>query len=239
MNDNYYEEMIQEVNQLVESKKIDLALLKIEQELKMPYIPSDTEIMLNELASDLKGLINHSYSLSQIEVEELLQSNNLQKQLKAIDYLKECNCLNYIEVIQEFFNVNKSLNLQALLIDTLINQQINYEFKINYNDLKIDFNPRYIENSYETEGFIKCNELLNDMLSNDNPSFLKLCIDMLNVESFLLLPMAIDYDESLNYCMSIIRYVAKSLGDDTLYDNIKSVEGNDKIKFVDLLCEIV
>ena len=236
MNDNYYEEMIDEIRSFIDENKIELARFKIQQELKMPYIPNDIEILLNDLLKDANSKVELEYSLSQSQVEQLILSDNLAKQLKGVDYLKQCNCLNFIDIIQQFFNTNKSLNLQGLMIDTLINQQINYEFIIDNEKIKIEFNPRYIESSYETDGFIKSYEILNELLGNDNPSFLKLCLDMLNVESFLMLPFAIDEDEAINYCLSIIEYVAHSLGDMAIYDNIKGVPNYNKCKNVELLC---
>ena len=46
---NYYDEIIDEIKQLITDGQNDLAYSKILNELNMPYIPSDIEKKLQEL----------------------------------------------------------------------------------------------------------------------------------------------------------------------------------------------
>ena len=62
------------------------------------------------------------------------------------------------------------------------------------------------------EGVIKAVELLRELYENDNPSFLNLCLDILAKECYLMLPMAVDEEDSLDLCLAVVHYVYQANG---------------------------
>ena len=67
---NYYDEIIDEIKQLITDGQNDLAYSKILNELNMPYIPSDIEKKLQELYQEVKFVNRKTKVFDDERIEE-------------------------------------------------------------------------------------------------------------------------------------------------------------------------
>ncbi len=220
MTSNYYQDFFEEVKEITK-KDAKQALMKIQHELSMPYIPLEVEKKLLELQSDLNSsLVKNSFIIDLESIDEGLESDQQEQQLKAIDALSHVSCRDYLEAIQCYFNRVPHENLQALLIDILIEQQINHEFDITHRGNSITFIPCYIEQAAETDGFIDAKGYLVSWFEQENPSYLSLCMQVLIEETFLMLPLSYASDEALMLALSAVHKVSNSMDDLSQFDSL-------------------
>ena len=133
-------------------------------------------------------------------------------EIAALNQLQKANLRNYTELIQQVFDTHHDLTMESLLISMMIEQQINESFHLTRDGLDIEFVPAALEYPLESEGVIKAVELLREWYENDNPSFLNLCLDILAKECYLMLPMAVDEEDSLDLCLAVVHYVYQANG---------------------------
>lgn len=221
MNKSFYTETQMEIQALMEQKKYDEAKQKILNELSMPYIPAFFE---EELKSYLKEIKAEEKDIKFLSAEDIIEglSGNDAMQLQAINALNQMNCRQFIDEIQHYFNSKPHPNLQALLIDTLIDQQLMDEFTVFQNDVEITFMPRYVEKPSDTDGFIEAEKCFESWFGNDDPSFVELCRQYLIQETFLMLPLAYEEDEGLLLAISIVEAVSASLDDGASFASLKA-----------------
>ncbi len=213
MKNDYYQEIIQDIEEKMQSNPQEAKRL-IENELSMPYIPMDIEHRLLECQRSLRALMNNnSFHINLECIEEYLLSDDQHKQLKAIETLNRCNAREYSEAIQKYFDSKPHLNLQALMIDTLISQQIRDEYQVSHQGQEIHFIPCYIERADETDGFVQAEILLNKWYGSDNPSFYKLCMQIVMQKTFLMLPLAYEDQEAQMLALSAVHEVSNSMDD--------------------------
>ena len=118
------------------------------------------------------------------------------------------------------------------MIETLIDQQISNEFRILYEGQEIVFIPRYAEKPQDTEGFVEAKRLLSKWFESSNPSFMKLCEQLLIQECFLMLPMAYDFMEAESLALSIVESVSNLLDEgETMNELMKDLGIQDFMKF--------
>lgn len=221
MNKSFYTETQMEIQALMEQKKYDEAKQKILNELSMPYIPAFFE---EELKSYLKEIKAEEKDIKFLSAEDIIEglSGNDAMQLQAINALNQMNCRQFIDEIQRYFDSKPHPNLQALLIDTLIDQQLMDEFTVFQNDVEITFMPRYVEKPSDTDGFIEADKCFESWFGNDDPSFVELCRQYLIQETFLMLPLAYEEDEGLLLAISIVEAVSASLDDGASFASLKA-----------------
>lgn len=187
---NYYDELIQNLEALLKDKKYDEALTIIKNELNLPYIPSEIESKFNKYLLDIKEATYALKSLTDEDINTYL-NNSYEKQLLAVDELSRKNLRDYIDIVEGYLKSNGFKNAKALLIDSLIRQEINYEFEYVNDSLLIKFNPSKLENIEETDGFKTAYALIEDNYLKD-PSKAQMGIELLYKEALLSLPNQID-----------------------------------------------
>lgn len=187
---NYYEELIKNIEDLLNNKKYDEAKSIIDNELNLPYVPKEIEEKLNQYLLIIKDATFALKLLSDEEIEAYLKDNET-KQLIAVDELSKRNLRDYIDVIYEYLKDDGYINAKALLIDSLIRQEINYEFEYVNNCSLIKFNPSKLEVIEKTDGFNTAYTLIEENYLKD-PSKAHMGIELLYKEALLSLPNQID-----------------------------------------------
>lgn len=213
---NYYEEMLEKIVQLMNDSEYNNALEIIKEELKMPYIPNDIEIKLNQLEKECQSIQKQNDKVSfQMDDEEITTYlyGTKDKQLKACDYLNSLNLRNYSEIVNDYLSNNPDPMAQALLIDSLIDQEISYEVSCVVDNEDITFIPRYIEKAVESDGFIEAKNFIENEFENDNPSMAKMCMQLLIQEAYLHSPINFEENEGAILAYSIIIEVYEMLQD--------------------------
>ncbi len=225
---NYYQETIKRIEELIDEKNYDLAKSLIEEELRMPYIPSDVLETLEALNCEIKISQKGNESLRKLSDEEIREYLFLDdfSQYLAVYNLKDQNLRNYISEIKKYLSKSLNKHCSAIIIDELIRQEINDEFEYTLNGQTITFNPRYIEPFEDLDSFKLAHQLLSDEMENDNPSMYEMSKKILVEEFYLNLPMHFDELE-IEYLIHSIIYYIYGLFDENLklkYQNKHSID---------------
>lgn len=188
---NYYDELIENIDKLVIEDKLDEAQRIIENELSLAYIPREIEEKLNKYLSDIKASKIAYNRLTDEEIEAYLKSD-FEHQLLAINELCKKNIRDYIDICDIYLkNKDSYPNAKAILIDTLIRQEINYEFTYVNDSSLLKFNPKNLKVIEETDGFKLADKLLYENYLKE-PSKYNIGIELLYKDSLLTLPNEID-----------------------------------------------
>lgn len=183
------------------------ALFLIEEELRMPYIPLDFEKKLSALKKECEAdrkLTNKQ--LSEEELEAYLKADSY-RQLIAVNQLNEQNLRANLALVEQFLlRPDGNNNAKALLINSLISQEIQTEVKLFKDGLVYSFIPRYIEPIEYSDGYEAAMTLFTQVFVQ-NPALKKMAEELLINECFLYLPLSYDENEGILLADKIILYV--------------------------------
>lgn len=190
---NYYVEMINEIEEIIASGKYELALIKIEQELKAPYVPKDVLNKLENLLKTVKSFGSaKKLQITQYNIDEFLFSNEIKKQLLAINFLKNSDVCQYMDLISEYFKDSKyNDELKQMLLVVLINKKNKTKLLINFSFKSYWVKPSEIIDFFENESISKIVENL-ELKYQFNPSFLNIGLELLNLIYIKKMPNQID-----------------------------------------------
>ena len=208
---NYYQELIVNIKKNIDNMELDNALIKINEELKMPYVPKEIIEELNELLVTIKNLKidNHKSKLYQIEdIEKMLEGDDI-NQLIGINILTEKNLREYHELINDYFSKGTNNQAKSILIDALIRQEINQTYYIRKDDMDMEFNPRYCECIEDTDSFQLAYAKIKDLYESNYPSYLKIGFDLLVKQYYEALPMTFCEDEVYELVSNIDKEITK------------------------------
>lgn len=222
MNYNYYDEIYSKINELFEAGAIAEAQKLLNDELNVPYVPKDFEERLKSLQKKFpKEQAEKKFSLTDQQLEDYLKDDAV-KQMIAVDYLNTLNLRNYLDIVNEYLaSQDGDKNAKALLIASLIEQDINEEVNLYKDGLVITFIPRYAEPVVYTDGFNSGLEFLKDIFANDNPSMYELGFNLLTRICYLNLPFGYETAEGEALAKSIVLY---------LYDCFNETEAKEVFK---------
>lgn len=201
----YYEELIESIENYINNKDYDSAYRLIYDELKMPYVPNDIEEKLSKYLADLKRSDYRQKAISDDDIGTYLLGD-YEHQLIACSELNNKNLRDYIDICECYLKSDGFANSKALLIDSLIRQEINYEFTYVNGSLLLKFNPKNLVPIEENTEYIKCNTMLENYFIKD-PSKYHLSIELLYKEALLTLPMSINCKDTTN---KIIKYIEEA-----------------------------
>lgn len=224
--DTYYEEILKEVNKLIAAHDYKEAYAILEDELAMPYIPMESEsamiALYNECRSELQlNKVERNYDDE--DIEQLLMGS-LEEQLMAVELLKKSNLRQHVKEVEQCLCANPHILVRSLLIEAMMDQNIAEEIHMTYEEMEITFLPCYIEAPMKAEGAVIAVNLLCDWWENEDPTFLKMCIDSLIKELYLRLPFNLEEDEGLPMAMAIVEYVCMAGNDKETYTIFKEAK---------------
>lgn len=212
---NYYKNMLNEVEELLNEEKYQEAKVIVDEELKMPYVPKEVLEQLESFRLIIQSNVLVNTPLKVLSEDEML--DNLFKddiaQYQAVNNLKDKNLRNYIDVIGKYLNLGKNKYTSAILIDELIRQEINHEFTYN-NCQELVFNPYYLEKLEDSDGFIYGINKLVDTLESNDPTLYEMSKSLYLEESYLYLPNYYEIEDSEILVHSIICYLYKSINEE-------------------------
>lgn len=230
---NYYEEILDEIKQLIDNGQNDLAYSKILNELNMPYIPSDIEKKLQELYQEVKFVNRKTKVFDDDRIEEYLRHND-ESTLLAIDRLAKLNVRNYLKSIKNFLINDPNKYAAGLLIDILIEQNINDEIEFHKDGVVYNFIPSYLTSCKDNKAYSIAYDHLAKWLEN-NPSYLKMADQLLIQQMFLALPLCIETDEAIELAYSILYKVCELMDDLDTFSIISKTFGLNYLKKFDIM----
>jgi len=205
---SYYDEFFKKIDELIVCNENVKAVSLLEEELNMPYVPSDILIKLKEYYAKLNVDDVKLNKLSDEQITSYLKMDE-QHQLFAVNELNERNLRNYLDIVNEYLSIEGYINAKVLLIDSLIRQEISEEIIYNQNGLEYKFIPRYVLLVEESDGYTSGKKYINEYFLKD-PSKAKMALDLLYKELMLKLPISLDAFEGLEEAKKIIEYVIKA-----------------------------
>lgn len=224
MND-FYRELIDEIECLIADECFNEARNKIDRELKMPYVPRDVEEHLIKLRKNILCDSDVKTKLVDMDEAKLLEglSGDLNDALMMVEFLKNHNIRNYLNAITSYLSHKPNPNVRAMLISLLVNQQVSDEITLDYDGMEVTFVPSYVDLGEDSDGLMECYDILDEWLLSDNPTLCKMCKDVVTLEYQYRLPFDISDDEVLLVCKAALKYVCE-LNDDIAYFNGLSEE---------------
>lgn len=217
---DYYKQMIEQVSKLMNEGDYGEAFKLLEEELAMPYIPSDSEPILVDLFNQCRSQLNASKpakTMNLEDVESLLQGS-VDEQFAAVELLRGSNIRKYLDVVSSYLKDSPHYFVACLLIEVMIEQQIQEELLMNKDGLDVRFTPCYVEMPMDSDGVSEAVQIIRDYFEDDNPTFVQMCIEVLVKEAYLRLPFNIDSDESVPLALAISEYVFKAYGESDAFE---------------------
>lgn len=199
---NYYQSLLNDIDILIKSKDYIKAKKLIDDELSMAYIPQDVNKQLHDYL-DMLPIDSHVQSVGIVEIENWLFGNDYLLSIEAINYLNDLNLNNFLDKISEWLLRLKDRYLIGLIIMILMKQNIDFTFKLERDDLEIEFNPFYLEFPHESDAYSLISQKLIDICGHDT-NLLKVALDNLVLEVVMLLPFNIDIAEVDLYLNALI-----------------------------------
>jgi len=202
---NYYDELITKIEELINAEQYEQAKNIIDNELTMAYIPRDIEEKLKGYLCNINLETRRNDSLDDEKIEKYLFLDD-SHQLLAVDQLNNKNLRDYIDLCNKFLISNGNRNAKALLIDSLIRQEINEEINLIIDGMEYHFIPKYIIPFEQSDGYLACDKLLSEFYLKD-PSKLIMAKQLLFKEAMLNLPINIEKEEAPVICDKITKYI--------------------------------
>ena len=223
MEKNYYEELLETLQECMERAEYQKAKELIDEEFRMPYIPMDVEKKLseyrNEIMFQLKGETSTSFSFE--EIVDML-NGTLEEQAAAIGYLENVNLRSYMDVLQDYLKEEHPRLLKSMVISQMIAQQISSEVEMKEGGMTYSFIPMTLEDVTDTDGYNIAEKLIEDTLERDNPSAARIARTLLLEVCYNKLPENFEEEEGEYLAYSCIRKTLLSLGAEDLWDDFVS-----------------
>lgn len=153
---NYYEELIEKLENLIKDNKNTEVLKILNEELSLPYVPKEYEEKFHQLL--LEVLPEKQTKKSFFSRDELITLINEHKKydvsflLDISNGFNEYNWIGYEKQIQDIFDLkNLDNKIKCSIYNSLVIQNIDYDFLIN----NIKLNPFKNKTIFETNFAIK------------------------------------------------------------------------------------
>ncbi|MBH8623285.1 DUF3196 family protein [Spiroplasma sp. hyd1] len=208
---NYYDELINEIEELIDNSNYNDALTKLKTELTIPYIPQNIEKKLETLLKEVNAKMleqqpnpNSVWTLAKIS-EILTNPTDEETQLLAFHYLKDQNLRKILPVIRKYL-VNKKVSnfAKIYLLYLLKEQEINEVFQVQKTNGFFKLNPQEMTPYQEEEQVKLVLQLLDQWVYNDNPSLYHTCLYLLETYYYDLYPQFIVNNEIEALAVAII-----------------------------------
>lgn len=219
--ETYYDVVSMYVTTLKELGEYEEAISILIEELSMPYIPYEYEMMFNtaydeillekQEAQYVVESKNQIFSIEEIDLILKKKECNEDLLYMALDQLQQMNVRLIIPTIKEYLlSPNNHFFAKTLLIEIMIDQQIDEEFELEKFHQYYQINPSYMSLVLQQESYEGIASYLQKGLEDDNPSLFEQCIDYLEYLLYSIYPKEI-YDDEFNVWAATIHYYVATL----------------------------
>ena len=206
---NYYDDILDQIKDKIDQQDYEDAKRLILNELDMPYVPKEFEKILRDFLMQVCEATDHPRKFSEEEILSFLNKDE-KFQLIAVSEMDRMNLRNHIESIARFLaDEERSANAKALLIDSLIAQQIDEPLLYRSKDKEIAFVPKDLKRADQSECFAKVKSILEEEFMKE-PSKLRLAMQLLYKEAMLYLPLQLQEKDSASIGEKIISFINKA-----------------------------
>ncbi|MFR7591198.1 MAG: hypothetical protein ACLUVC_07140 [Longibaculum sp.] len=219
--ETYYDVVSMYVTALKELGDYEEAINILIEELSMPYIPYQYEMLFNtaydEVLLDKQEANFEVESKNQIfsieEIAQVLKNKECNEDLlyMAIDQLQQLNVRMIIPTIQDYLmDPHRHFFAKTLLMEILIDQQVDEDMQVDKFDHIFDFNPSYMPLVLEQIQYQEILKYLQNAIEDENPSLFEQCVEYLEYVLYALYPQTID-DQSYHIMAAAIHYYVAML----------------------------
>lgn len=235
-SNTYYDVISIYVATLKELEEFEEAIDIMVEELSMPYIPYEYEMVFNAAHDELllakreayEGMTRYNNAFSLEDIEGILTKEVTNDDLlyMAIEQLEGMNIRRLLSAIRTFLkDDNKPSFAKSLLVELMIDQEIDEEMILVKNGVEYALNPSYAPLVLNQEVGGAIINLLSDVIEDDNPTLFNLCEQFLSVYLYSVYPKYIDeYDYraiagAIHYHLATMQYINLELDDvEVLYN---------------------
>ncbi len=224
---NYYDELIDQIKELISNHNYNGALIKINDELMMPYIPRQVEEVLTTLLQEVNEKIREQKSSETTvwtleKISDILSNPSDEgTQLLAFQYLKDQNLRQILPVIRQYF-LNKKVTdfAKIYLLYLLKKQEITEIFEVKKTNVIFHLNPSQIIQYKENEQVKTIIKLLDKWVYNDNPSLYNTCLYLLETYYYNLYPYFLENNEEKALTIAIIYQGHRMYGEEIIIQDL-------------------
>lgn len=221
--ETYYDVVSMYVTTLKELGEFEEAINILIEELSMPYIPYQYEMLFNtaydEVLLDKQEMNYEVESKNQIfsveEIAQILKNKDCNEDLlyMALDQLQQLNIRLMIPTVQDYLlNPHHHFFAKTLLIEIMIEQQVDEDIQVEKFGQIYDINPTYMSLVLEQSQYEGILRFLQNGLEDDNPTLFNQCVEYLEYSLYALYPQEIYEDEYGVKAAAIHYYVATLQG---------------------------
>ncbi len=214
----YYDVVSLLISTLQALEDYEEAINLLVEELSMPYIPYQYEVMFNEaydtiLLDKQDALMDHGKKasiFSEEDIETILEKPHHEDMLyMALEQLEGMNIRRFLPSVRLFLKNEEAPSLaKSLLLECLHQQEVDEELEVVKHGVLLEANPVYLPMVLESEAYDEISEWLARQLEDENPSLLVQCDQFLQYYLYDVYPRYIDFDEYALLAASIHYYVA-------------------------------
>jgi len=220
---NYYDEILEEIQKLMQEGKTSDAMGLVKRELDMPYIPPETEIQLKKMRRDLQFALTEKSGGTEISLDTILEylKGKPETQLAAAAALSKRNLRECLPEIQNWLASDPFEQAAALVVEEIAEQEIGEEFVWNRHGIQYTFFGDGLTPVSISKGFLKAEKLLEDWLSNDRPDLFEMTKTLLIQEVYMFLPLSYDEEEGETLALQMIQKVSEMMDNGETYAQIQ------------------
>lgn len=206
---SYYDEVLEEIQDLMDENKNEEAMQIVKKELSMPYIPSDVEPQLKKLKRELDYRCSLDRQRTEISSDALLEKlhGKEAEQLSAAAALSSRNLREFLPEIQNWLEDNPFPEAAALMIEAIAEQDIKDDFTLRTNEVEYDFYGDSVTPVAESEGFLEADKLLYDWLGMKHPDLYEMARTLLIHEVYMFLPLSYEKEEAVDLALDVCEQV--------------------------------
>ncbi|AGM24958.1 DUF3196 family protein [Spiroplasma chrysopicola] len=227
--DNYYDELLSTIKNLIAQGQYQNAQEKIKDELAMPYVPNLVEKELKTLAKVITSQIKYDKDLDNpwtpakitaVLTQPLLSVDEF---LMVVPILQAQNLRNFLPIITELL-VNPAIAdpIKVRVLFLLQEQEITTPIKVVKKKMTFTTTPDKLKWTYDDDNHQTMIKLFDEIVYNDNPSLYHLCLNLLEAYYLYRFPDSLATLEIPVLTIAIITQANKMLGVDYAYQQLAS-----------------
>lgn len=221
--ENYYDEILDEIEELMKEGKNEEASARVKQELSMPYIPPDVEPKLKKYQRELNYRLSEKAGTNEVSTDVLLERlhGKPEEQLGAAAALSNRNLREYVNEINDWLGSDPQPEAAALIVEAIAEQEIGEEFVWNRDGVEYTFWGDSLVPVARSEGFQKARSLLYEWLGNDNPDLYEMARTLLIHEVYLFLPLSYGKQEAQDLAYEMTENVCHLMGREDVLQEVR------------------
>lgn len=211
--ENYYDEIVKEIQDLIDSEKYEEAMFLLKKEFSMPYIPQDVEDKLTEMLKTVRYALANQSKATEETLDALLDDlqGNAQQQLAACSKISNHNLRDCIEEIQNYLKEEPYPEAAALLVEAIAEQEIQEEFVWNKDGVEYTFYGDSVTPCAKSKGFLCAISYLQKWFAK-NLDMYEMSKTLLIHEVFMFLPLSYDESEGKDLAFDVFEQICQMMG---------------------------